>query len=386
MARYSLGSEKLNHEEKAPGKLFLLSLFMSLLVAGVPVIISGLLLIDIGQTFGYPVGVTGQIATAYSAISVIFALIMGVLSARYRHKTLLTAGLLLYVISAVSSYVSPNFPVLIVAYSLTGIGSSIVFPMTATIIGEAFPPERRASALGWVTAGQPFSVLVGSPTVNYIASQYGWRSYFGIPKSSHRPVSSSRSSFEGFRSILSNRSALACLAGALFVQVNLSNVLPYGVSSFRERFLSSSGVASLIFSGMALTAFTGSIVGGNVVGRFGRKRVVAAASLLLGIFTIVTFNLGLFWPSALASITLFLFASSSFVAGNSLSLEQVPEFSGTLMSVNGTARSLGATLGTMMGGLVLLQYGYWALGLTAGAFGVLAVLIYHFFTVDPSIS
>lgn len=393
----------MNHEKKAPGKLFMLSLFMSLFVAGIPVIISGLLLIDIGQTFGYPVGVTGQIATVYSAIAVIFALIMGVLSARYRHKTLLTAGLLLYVISAVCSYVSPSFPVLIVAYSLTGIGGSIVFPMTTTIIAEALPPERRSSALGWVTAGQPFSVLVGSPTVNYIASRFGWRStfiyfmlpisivglalvYFGIPKTSDRPVSSPRSSFEGFRSILSNRSALACLAGALFVQVNLSNVLTYGVSSFRERFLASSGLASLIFSGMALTAFTGSIVGGNVVGRFGRKRVVAAASLLLGILTIVTFNLGLFWPSVLASITLFLFASSSFVAGNSLSLEQVPEYSGTLMSVNGAARSLGATLGTMMGGLVLLQYGYGALGLTAGAFGILSVLIYHFFTVDPSAS
>ena len=292
----------MNHEKKAPSKLFMLSLFMSLFVAGIPVIISGLLLIDIGQTFGYPVGVTGQIATAYSAIAVIFALIMGVLSARYRHKTLLTAGLLLYVISAVGSYLSPNFPVLIAAYSLTGIGSSIVFPMTATIIGEALPPERRSSALGWVTAGQPFSVLVGSPTVNYIASQYGWRSafiyfmlpisiaglalvYFVIPKSSDRPVSSPRSSFEGFRSILSNRSALACLAGALFVQVNLSNVLTYGVSSFRERFLASSGLASLIFSGMALTAFTGSIVGGNIVERFGRKRIVAAASLLLGTLT-----------------------------------------------------------------------------------------------------
>lgn len=172
----------------------------------------------------------------------------------------------------------------------------------------------------------------------------------------------------------------------MFVQVNLSNVLTYGVSSFRERFQASSGLASLIFSGMALTAFTGSIVSGNVVGRFGRKRVVAAASLLLGVLTIITFNLRLFWPSALASIILFLFASSSFVAGNSLSLEQVPEFSGTLMSANVAARSLGATLGTMMGGLVLLQYGYWALGLTAGTFGILSVLIYQFFTVDPSAS
>ena len=199
-----------NDDKPALGRLFLLSLFMSNVVSGAPIIISGLLLIDIGVSFGYPVGVTGQIATAYSAITIVFALAVGVLSTRYQPKTLLTAGILLNTISALGSYYATSFPMLIIAYSLTGISSAIVFPMTATIIGDAFISERRSSALGWATAGNPFSVLFGSPTVSYIAGQFGWRSaflffmlsisivglalvYFGLPKTRARSDSSPRS-------------------------------------------------------------------------------------------------------------------------------------------------------------------------------------------------
>ena len=53
------------------------------------------------------------------------------------------------------------------------------------------------------------------------------------------------------------------------------------------------------------------------------------------------------------------------------------------MSVNSAARGVGSTLGTMVGGLILLRYGYSALGYAAGIFGILAVLIYHFFSEEP---
>ena len=388
-------------DKSSPGILFLLSLFASNVVSGVPIIISGLLLIDIGESFGYPVGVTGQISTAYSAITIIFALALSVLSTRYAPRTLLTAGLLLNIISAVGSYLSTSFPMLILSYSLTGISSSIVFPMTATIIGERLHSERRSSALGWATAGNPFAVLFGSPAVSYIAGQYGWRStfiffllpvsviglvlvYLGIPRARSRSASKPRGASEGYRRLFSNRSAVACLLGAMFVSMNLSNVLTYGVSSFRERFQISAGIASLTFSAMAVTAVSGNIIGGKIIDKIGRKRILATAPFLLGILTMSMFNIGTFWLSVVISIILWLFGSSSFLTGNSLSLEQEPEFRGIMMSVNSAARGVGSMLGTMIGGLVLLQHGYSALGYIAGVFGILAVLTYHFFSEDPT--
>jgi predicted MFS family arabinose efflux permease len=135
---------------------------------------------------------------------------------------------------------------------------------------------------------------------------------------------------------------------------------------------------------MAVTAFSGNVIGGKIIDKIGRKRILATAPLMLGILTMSMFNVGTFWLSVVISIILWLFGSTSFLTGNSLSLEQDPEFRGTMMSVNSAARGVGSMMGTMIGGLVLLRYGYSSLGYVAGIFGTLAVLTYHFFSVDPT--
>jgi len=63
--------------------------------------ITSLLLIEIGLAFQQPVGVVSQIRTVQSIIAVIFALLMGAISVKFKHKTLLMWGILLIAISAV---------------------------------------------------------------------------------------------------------------------------------------------------------------------------------------------------------------------------------------------------------------------------------------------
>jgi DHA1 family putative efflux transporter-like MFS transporter len=345
--------------------------------------------------------VTGQIATAYSAINIIFSLIIGVLSTRYRPKTLLIVGLMLYIVSALGCFISTSFLILVISYSLTGISVSIVTPMTATIIGDVLAPDRRSSALGWAGAGTPFSVLLGSPMVSYIVGQHGWRSvfiffmlpvsaiglalaYFWIPKSMGRYDLKPGSASGGYKKIFSNKSAIACLIGAIFVSINISNILTYCVSSFRERFQVSAEFASIIFSAQAVTAFSGTILGGNLANKLGRKRLVVLASLLLGMLTMGTFNIGVFWLSAAVSIVLWIFGSSASIVGRSLSLEQENEFRGTMMSAHSAAVGVGSTLGAMIGGLILLRYDYSELGYIIGAFGTISMLVYHFFSEEPT--
>lgn len=62
----------------APGKLALLALILSRSATQPHLAVTGLLLIEIGLTFGTPVGVTGQIRTASSVIAILFSLLMGV--------------------------------------------------------------------------------------------------------------------------------------------------------------------------------------------------------------------------------------------------------------------------------------------------------------------
>jgi len=157
----------------------------------------------------------------------------------------------------------------------------------------------------------------------------------------------------------------------------------YSVSFFRERFLISTGWAAALISGMALSSALGSLVAGSVISRIGRRKTVTILALMLGVLSITTFNSGSLWLSSATVFPLFLFGWGAYTSGDSLSLEQVPEYRGTMMSINSAVRSMGTTFGAMMGGILLLFYDYVILGVVIGIFGLAAAVNYHLFTKDP---
>jgi predicted MFS family arabinose efflux permease len=86
------------------GGLFLPSLVISYFATSPLGIVTGLFLLKMAETFGVDKGFMGQINTFSSIVSVVFALLMGVLSVRLRHKSLLLIGLLFLGVSAVGCY------------------------------------------------------------------------------------------------------------------------------------------------------------------------------------------------------------------------------------------------------------------------------------------
>ena len=67
----------------------------------------------------------------------------------------------------------------------------------------------------------------------------------------------------------------------------------------------------------------------------------------------------------------------------SLTLDQVPRFRGSMMSINSAASNLGIALGGGLGGFVLDIWGYRFLGLTMGIFILVFGIIYYFLVIDP---
>jgi predicted MFS family arabinose efflux permease len=386
--------------ERSSNRLLMAALFITGFATHARLIISSLLLIEIGETFGQPVGLAGQITSAASLVQLGFALVMGVLALRYRPRTLLLAGMGFYAASAVACYVAPSFATMLVAYALGGVAAAMTFPMLGTIIGEALPPEERPKALGLITAGQPISFIVGTPIVNYIAGQTGWRmaflaymlplvlvsfavTYIGVPKIVGTRRDESQGYFEGFRGVLSRRAALACLAATALFQASMWTTFNFSISFFRESYLISTVWASLLLSAMALFSSVGSLTIGAVVKRLGRSRATTIFALLLGAMGIAIYNSGMLSLSVISVLPFAYLAGAGYVAGDSLTLEQVPEYRGTLMSLNAAARSTGATVGTMLGGALMLLYGYGAFGLVMGVLGLASAFIYWSFTREP---
>jgi predicted MFS family arabinose efflux permease len=76
-------------------------------------------------------------------------------------------------------------------------------------------------------------------------------------------------------------------------------------------------------------------------------------------------------------------AGVMFSALGSLSLEQLPRFRGTMMSIQTAMSSIGSALGAGIGGLALILYDYELVGISLGILAVIGAFIIRTFTVDP---
>ena len=366
-------------------------------------VLTGLLLIDIASTFEVSVGVMGQINTPYYVVAVIFALFMGVLSVRFRHKSLLMVGLLSISISALGCFWASNFNLMLISYSLSGMGTAMVWPMSITLIGEHLPLDRRTNAIGWIVASGALSYVIGALVIGFIADLGGWRlvllgfvlpvslaglflAFIGLPftSRSRQPVTSKTAYLGSFKDVLSDRSAIACLAGNILRSIAFMAILLYGISFFREQFSILTGSASVVMLVAASFYTLGSLACDRLVSSFGRKPSTVSTTLLGGVFAIAFAYL----PNLWLSLTLFFLGSWFFGMGasasNSLTLEQVPKFRGTMMSLTSSAQSLGSALGAAIGGSMLILYNYRIMGTTLGALGILAAIVFYFLSIDPT--
>jgi predicted MFS family arabinose efflux permease len=383
----------------ASKKLILISLFVTSFATQTASIIVNLLMIEIGQEFNLQVGVIGQLVTAASIVAVFFALITGVLTMRYSTRTLLLIGILFYILAAIGCFLAPNFPMLLLTFSLSGLASAITYPMLGTVIGEVIPSSDRSRALGVITAGQPIAFMVGSPSVAYIATQWGWRQGFllfmlpvivvsfivvflGVPTTPRRAMGATPSSVAGFMGVLMNSSARSCLIGALVFQASMYTSFTFAISFLRQIYDVSPSFASILMSVMTIGSASGSLTVSYLVKKLGEKKTAVYSSIIMGFLVFVLYASGLYWVSIIVILPWAYFGAAGFVSGDTLTLDQVPEYRGTLMSLNVVARNIGMTIGALLGGGILLVYSYQVFGLVMGVFGFSAAVIYRLLTKE----
>jgi DHA1 family inner membrane transport protein len=275
----------------------------------------------------------------------------------------------------------------------------MVAPMIMTLIGENLSQEKRSGAIGLIVASTPMLSTLTGLIIRRITG-FGWRtayliyvlpialislilSFLGLASLRDRErTGQEKSILDGFRKILGNRSALSCLIATSLAMAAWISVMSYGISFYREQYLVPTDWAGFIWSGLALCFTLGSLLTGRLVDLFGRKPLSLVGALIVGV------SAALFTYFASFVVSIFFALLASFFAGlrhsvsNSLSLEQVPEYRGSMMSLNSGFISLGAALGSAIGGLALTYGDYSVLGVSLGFLGMVAALIYYLFTND----
>jgi predicted MFS family arabinose efflux permease len=392
----------------SPRIVFVVALLVAVFAAAVLDVVIPITILDIAKTFNVLPGTVAQLDSLIAITSVATALLLAGFSSRFQYKSLVMIGIVFIAACNIGFFFAPTFLTVQLIVPLNGIGSVIIIATAQTFIGNSYPLNKKAKAIGWVAAAGTLANTVGSPIIGFITGIGGWRFvfiWFMLPitifslifvflvfphKTTEPQVNAKKEPVtRGLKQVLTNRSAVACLLSTFFGTAFGFGALIFEVTYLRQIFSISPGYAALIGPMVGTAIITvGAIIGGHIVNRVGRKRMTVLSTVLAGFSLLVSFfvqDLSLFLAiHYLASI----FIGISIAAGSNLILEQVPAFRGSVMFLNSAFNGVGTASGIALTGLVINSFanpitGFQVLGLTVGALAFSGALVTQFFAKDP---
>jgi len=272
---------------------------------------------------------------------------------------------------------------------------TMILPMSTALTGQHVPRDQRTNALGYLMAGNALLYLIGMPFVNYLGD---WRQAFllfslplilisllvsllYIPRLETSPQR--MDILAGYRGILSNRSAIACLIGhGLGVGV-WGVTLSLNFSYFRQVFLISRSSVVFITYGTAFSYMMGALASRNIVPKLGRRKATILSLASLGVFTTLAFTGFNFWFCLVGAFVTCFLGGLRASSSQGLNLEQLPSLLGPMMSMVSVFGSVGNTMSLSIGGLLLIGYGWRVMGLVIGSLGLLGSTILYLFATEP---
>ena len=184
--------------------------------------------------------------------------------------------------------------------------------------------------------------------------------------------------------MLFNRSALACLIGNVLVVMPRNAVLLSLSSSFyRQTFLVDKLFMSFAFIGASIISIVGSLVGGSLANKVGRKRLTVISSLLLGVVALAFINMPDLGLSLMVWMIGAFFMGVVNTAYNSLALEQAPDNRATMMSLSEVSMYAAIAVDNAFAGVLLLAFNYNIVSLL-GLLSFIGTIVFYFFTIDPT--
>src|SRR5262250_732327 len=125
----------------------------------------------------------GALEWTVNAYALSFAVLLmpgAALGARLGRRRMLAAGLGLFTAASAACALSPGAGALITARAVQGAGAALVLPLSLALLSAAFPPERRAWALGIFSSVIGLAVLAGPVIGGAVAQGLSWQWIFWL--------------------------------------------------------------------------------------------------------------------------------------------------------------------------------------------------------------
>src|SRR5258705_12238914 len=153
---------------------------MVLITAGVTGIVTsvrmiGPLLVDISRDLEISLGQAGLLAAAAGVPQALFSPFSGLLSDRLGRKPMIVMAFLSVAVLSAGAALAPSFAALAVIRFLAGLLGALAPTSLMASVGDLFPAERRARAMGWFNMGFSFAAIGGGAGMGAGGGAVRWR-------------------------------------------------------------------------------------------------------------------------------------------------------------------------------------------------------------------
>ncbi|WP_020392801.1 DHA2 family efflux MFS transporter permease subunit [Kribbella catacumbae] len=124
-----------------------------------------------------------QLEWTVNAYSLSFAMLLMTAAAigdRWGRRRTFAAGIALFTVASVACALATTVPLLIAARTVQGVGAAVVMPLSMSLLGAAFPPERRGWAIGIFSGLTGLAVLGGPMIGGAVTEGLAWQWIFWI--------------------------------------------------------------------------------------------------------------------------------------------------------------------------------------------------------------
>jgi len=134
----------------------------------------------IGQDLGIEPARLGWLVTGFLLIFGVSTPFYGRLADRWGARRLFATGLAIFAAGSLLCALAPTYGVLLAGRLVQAAGSGAIPGLGVALVSRAYPPERRGSALGIVSAAVGSGAAIGPTLGGFIAGTLGWPALYGV--------------------------------------------------------------------------------------------------------------------------------------------------------------------------------------------------------------
>lgn len=350
------------------------------LTATSELVVSGILNV-IAQDLHISIALSGQLITAYSLAFAIGTPIIVSLTSRLGRRKVLVGSLAFFILGCFVSFGSPNISILMFSRIILGVSSGVYLVVAFSTVAKLVPPEKIGRSIGTIILGFSSAMILGVPIGIAITNWLNWHAIslilglfsilitFVIFRLLPEIEGDAPVPFQQQFKALGSFVILSALFLTFFRESGNSVLFTYLVPFIKDILHMKASNISIIMLAFGIFGAIGSRLGGYGVDRWGASRIITFSMIVhltvLALLPMVSKSLWI----GLVLIALMVF--SMFVSGPAIQtyfIQQAPQSSNLVLSLNTSIVHLGLAAGAGMGGVMVnatstVLYNPWLAGL-----------------------